>query len=155
MNTEKSTDSLPQINTVWIGLPEFEYLCFNLTRQLFGKYEPIPDFTTRYPGVLESCLDAPRQTFGGKLLYRTLISQAAILFYLLVKDHPFQNGNKRIAFTTLLVFLALNKKWLKTKSYNLYILAMRVADSKPPEKDAILKYLQSFIRRNIVPAPSG
>lgn len=153
MNTEKSTNSLPQSKTVWVELPEFEFLCFNLARRLFGKYEPIPDFVTRYPGSLESCLEAPRQTFGGKLLYRTLISQSAILFYLLVKNHPFQNGNKRIAFTTLLVFLALNRKWLKTASYKLYILAMKVAYSKPPEKDAILKHLQLFIRRSIVTTP--
>lgn len=153
MNTEKPIGSSPQSKTVWIELPEFEFLCFKLARELFGKYEPIPDFITRYPGVLESCLETPRQTFGNKSLYPTLISQAAILFYLLVKNHPFQNGNKRIALTALLVFLALNRKWLKTTSYKLYIFAVRVADSKPPEKNAILKYLQAFIRRNIVPTP--
>ena len=153
MNTEKPIGSLPQSNAIWIELPEFELLCFKLARELFSKYEPIPDFVTRYPGILESCLEAPRQTFENKLLYPTLISQAAILFYLLVKNHPFQNGNKRVALTALLVFLALNRKWLKTTSYKLYIFAMKVADSKPSEKDAILKFLQAFIRRNIVPTP--
>jgi len=48
-----------------------------------------------------------------KLLYHGLIGKAAILFYLLIKNHPFKNGNKRIAITTVLVFLSINKKWLK------------------------------------------
>ena len=94
MTTEKSTNASLRNNTVWVELPEFELLCFNLARELLGKYEPIPDFVTRFPGVLESCLGTPKQTFGDKLLYPILIDQASIFFYLLVKNHPFQNGNE-------------------------------------------------------------
>jgi death-on-curing protein len=49
----------------------------------------------------------------GKRLYPTLVATAAILFYLMIKNHPFQNGNKRIAITTLLTFLYNNNKWLR------------------------------------------
>lgn len=150
MSTEKPTGSSRQSKTVWIDLPEFEFLCFNLARQLYGRFEPIPDFVTRYIGVLESCIKTPQQTFGSKLLYPTLLDQAAILFYLLIKNHPFQNGNKRIALTTLLVFLALNKKWLSVESRSLYLIAIAVANSKPVEKDMILKKLKSFIEKNLV-----
>ncbi len=149
MSTEKPTDSSPRNKTVWILLPEFKDICFNLTREFLGQYEAIPDFVTRYPGILESCLEGPRQSFDGKLLYPTLIDQGAILFYLLVKNHPFQNGNKRIAFTTLLVFLALNSRWIDTESYILYKLAVKVAESKPPEKQKIIEEIHNFIKRNI------
>ncbi len=149
MSTEKPTDSLLQNKTIWIELPEFELLCFNLARELYGKYEPIPDFTTRYPGILESCLATPQQIFNGKFLYPTLVDQATILFYLLVKNHPFQNGNKRIALTALLVFLALNGKWLRVQDYNLYLLALEVANSKPTEKITVLRKIQSFIKENL------
>jgi len=38
----------------------------------------------------------PFQKFSGKDLYPGLLSKAAMLFYLLIKDHPFQNGNKEL-----------------------------------------------------------
>lgn len=153
MSTEKSTNASPLNKTVWIQLPEFKFLCFNLARELLGKFEPIPDFETRFPGKLESCLETPKQEFGGILLYPSLIDQAAILFYLLVKNHPFENGNKRIALTTLFVFLALNKKWLKVTSRDLYNLAVAVASSKSGEKEKILKFIRNLIKRNIVSLP--
>ena len=52
------------------------------------------------------------QSFSGKDLYPTLATKASILFYLMIKNHPFQNGNKRIAITTLLTFLYENGKWI-------------------------------------------
>ncbi|MCX6785530.1 MAG: Fic family protein [Candidatus Komeilibacteria bacterium] len=54
-------------------------------------------------------MEQPYQTFGGKQLYPGLIKKSAILFYLMIKNHPFQNGNKRIAMTTLFYFLYKNK----------------------------------------------
>ena len=153
MTTEKSTNASLRNNTVWIELPEFELLCFNLARELLGKFEPIPDFVTRFPGVLESCLETPKQTFGDMLLYPTLTDQASIFFYLLVKNHPFQNGNKRIALTTLFVFLALNKKWLKVTDLDLYNLAVEVANSKPKEKTKVLKFVRNILKENLIQFP--
>ncbi|HUC87188.1 MAG TPA: type II toxin-antitoxin system death-on-curing family toxin [Candidatus Saccharimonadales bacterium] len=74
--------------------------------------EPLPPFNTRYPDRLEGSLIAPFQEFEGHSPYPELEDKAAILFYLMIKDHPFKNGNKRIAVTTLLVFLAENGKWI-------------------------------------------
>lgn len=145
MNIRKPTGDSQQNNTIWLELVDFRLLCFDLTRELLGQFEPIPDFITRNPGILESCLEVPRQTYNGKFLYPTLVYQAAILFYLLIKNHPFQNGNKRVALTSLLVFLALNKKWLKTSSLELYELAIHVAASKSSEKDTTLNNIRMFI----------
>src|SRR3989337_945022 len=112
-----------------VTLKEAEYIAFKLAREKLSFDEPIPDFSTRFPNVLESCLATPFQAFSGKSLYPTLVSRAAILFYLLIKNHPFQNGNKRVAMTTLFVFLYRNGKWLKVDTQELYNFTVWVAQS--------------------------
>ena len=128
-----------------LTLTEVEYVAFRLARELMAWNEPIPDFGSRFPHVLESCLKLPFQTFSRRNLYRGLVKKASILFYLLIKNHPFQNGNKRIAVTTLLVFLEKNGKWLELDSTELYSFAKRIAASNPKQKDAVLLSIQKFI----------
>ncbi len=129
-----------------ITLRETEYLAFQLAKQYFEFYEPIPDFKTRFPHLLESCLAVPFQRFNKRDLYPGLISKAAILFYLLIKNYPFQNGNKRIALTTLLVFLYKNNKWLKTDSQELYNFAVWVASSPAELKQKVIESIEFFIK---------
>ena len=62
----------------------------------------------RDEGLLDSALAAPFQSFEGHIPYPSLQQKAARLGYGLVKDHPFVDGNKRIAAHAMLVFLALN-----------------------------------------------
>lgn len=112
--------------------------------------EPIPDFVTRYPNVLESCLSQPFQTFNKKQLYVGIHKQAAILFYLLIKNHPFQNGNKRIAVTSLLIFLSRNKRWLKVDNQELYQFAVWVAESPSPLKKHAVEAIQTFLKLHII-----
>lgn len=112
--------------------------------------EPIPDFGSRYPRILESCLATPFQRFGGKDLYKGLTKKAAILFYLMIKNHPFQNGNKRIALTTLLYFLYKNNKWLKIDNREFYNFAKWVAESNPKVKDATVAAAEKFIKTYMV-----
>ena len=112
--------------------------------------EPIPDFETRYPGILESCVATPFQTFSKKELYPGLIPKAAILFYLMVKNHPFKNGNKRIAVVTLLTFLYKNKKWLSVDAKSLYDFAKWVAASNPQVRTEVTQAIEKFIVSNIV-----
>jgi len=112
--------------------------------------EPIPAFSTRFPNILESCLATPLQGFSGKVLYRGLISKAAILFYLMVKNHPFQNGNKRIAMTALFVLLYKNNKWLKVDNQELYNFATWVAASPARLKDETVKAVEKFIKTCLI-----
>lgn len=133
-----------------LTVKEVEYIAFRLAQELFSFNEPIPDFSTRFPNVLESCLATPFQTFTGKSPYHGLIDKAAILFYVLIKNHPFQNGNKRIAITTLLVFLHKNKKWLKADTQELYNFTMWIAQSPPKFKEETLKATQRFINEHLV-----
>lgn len=59
-------------------------------------------------GKLEASTAAPMQTFSGAELYPDLWNKAAILFFLLIKNHPFLDGNKRTALYVLLRFLEIN-----------------------------------------------
>lgn len=133
-----------------LNVKEVEYLAFRLAKELLSFNEPIPDFSTRFPNILESCLAAPFQCFSGKSLYPGLIEKAAILFYLMIKNHPFQNGNKRIAMTALFVFLHKNKKWLKADTQELYNFTMWITQSPPRFKEESLKAIQKFLREHIV-----
>lgn len=134
-----------------ITLHEVEYIIFTLARQALSFNEPIPDFNTRFPNVLESCLSIPLQTFDNKDLYPTFIEKTSILFYLMIKNHPFQNGNKRIAMVTLLYALYKNKKWLKADTQVLYNFAVWVAGSPPMAKEETISYIAKFIKEYVVP----
>lgn len=129
-----------------LTITEIEYVAHSLAKELMTWNEPIPDFGTRFPNILESCLVVPFQKFGGKSAHKSFLEKAAILFYLMIKNHPFQNGNKRIAVATLLYFLYKNKKWLKLDNQELYNFAVWVAESNPKVKDATVSAIQKFIK---------
>ena len=132
-----------------ISIADVKFIAFRLAKEYMTFNEPIPDFTTRFPNILESCLVVPFQTFEKKFLYKGFIEKTAILFYLMIKNHPFQNGNKRIAITTLFVFLHSNKKWLKVDNKELYNFAVWVALSNSKLKDetvqAIIRFLNTYL----------
>ena len=126
-------------------LLEIEYVAHRLAQTLMGYGEPIPPFSTRYPDKLESCLKTPFQTFHKKSLYQTFEMKAAVLFYLMIKNHPFQNGNKRVAVVTLLFFLHENGRRLSVDNVSLYEFAREVAGSDPREKDSIIAHIRDFV----------
>lgn len=135
---------------VIITVKEVEYVAFRLAQEMLSFNEPIPDFSTRFPNILESCLATPFQTFAGKSLYPTLISKVSMLFYLMIKNHPFQNGNKRIAMTTLLVFLYKNKKWIRVDTQELYNFTVWIAQSPPKVRKETVKAIEKFLGTCIV-----
>jgi death-on-curing family protein len=129
-----------------ITIAEVEYTAHYLAKKSMEWNEPIPDFSTRFPNVLESCLITPFSSFGGKSAYQGIIGKAAMLFYLMVKNHPFQNGNKRIAMTTLMYFLHKHEKWLKVDNQELYNFAKWVAESNPKLKEQTVAAAVKFIK---------
>ena len=133
-----------------LSIAEVEYVAFSLAKEFMEWDEPIPAFDSRFPNTLESCLTVPFQKFGGKNLYKGLTEKGAILFYLMVKNHPFYNGNKRIAMTTLFYFLHKNKKSLKVNNQELYNFAKWVAESHSKFKDETVKAIEKFIKAYIV-----
>jgi len=132
-----------------ISVEEVRFIV-GITRAILPYDEPIPAFDTRLPNILESSLAIPFQEVGGHSPYRGTIPKASILFYLLIKNHPFRNGNKRIAVMVLLVFLGRHtKKWIKVDLQELYDFTIWVAESNPKNKNFVLMGIESFIRRHL------
>ncbi len=91
------------------------------------------------------------QTFGGKELYPSIENKASHLLYLIIKDHSFSDGNKRIGSFLFVYFLDKNNYLYKKsgeKKINdnaLTALALLVAESKPDEKDVMIKIIMNLI----------
>ena len=132
-----------------ISVFEIELIAFRMAKELLQWDEPIPDFEKRYPNILESCLSVPFQTYNKRSLYKGLIAQSSVLFYLMIKNHPFENGNKRTAITTLFTFLFANKKWLIADIQELYNFTVWIAQSPAPFKDEAVKAIEKFFKRYI------
>ncbi len=133
-----------------LSIKEVEYIAFRLAKELLSFKEPIPDFSSRFPNILESCLVVPFQTFHKKDAYRGLVAKASILFYLMIKNHPFQNGNKRIAMTTLFTFFHKNQKWIKVDNQELYNFAVWVAQSPAKLKNEVVQGVEKFLKEHLV-----
>jgi len=131
-----------------ISVYEVEHICHNLAKKFLEWNEPIPEFRTRSSGTLESCLMTPFATYGKKYLYRGLWEKSAILFYLMIKNHPFENGNKRIALVTLVHFLYKNNYKLEMDPDQLYKLSKDIAGSNPKVKQEYLKLITKEIKIN-------
>lgn len=129
-----------------LSVKEIEYIAFRLARESMTYDEPIPGFNTRFPNILESCIAVPFQKFEKKSLYKGFIEKASILFYLMIKNHPFQNGNKRIAMTTLLYFFFKNEKWISADPKELYNFAVWVAQSPPKLKKEVVQGIIHFLK---------
>jgi death-on-curing family protein len=94
---------------------------------------------------LSSIIDTINQTFDTKDLYGSIEEKAANLLYLIIKDHPFLDGNKRIASILFIYFLKQNE-YLYDKSgkekfneNSIVTLSLLVANSNPREKDVMVK----------------
>jgi len=132
-----------------VTVKEVENITFKMAQELLLFNEPIPDFSRRSPNILESCLATPFQTFGGKFLYPRFLTRVSILFYLMIKNHPFENGNKRIAVTTLFTFLFANNKWLIADIQELYNFTVWIAQSPSQFKDESVKAIEKFLKSHL------
>ena len=143
------------MNKQILTIQQVQYIAHELASKYMKWDEPIPDFSTRFTNILESCLLVPFQTFDGKYIYKGLVGKASILFYLMIKNHPFQNGNKRLAVTTLLVFLANNDKWLEVGNQEFYNFAVWIAQSPPSFKDQVVNAINKFIKDHLADLPGA
>ena len=94
------------------------------------------------------------QTFGGQDLYPSVEEKAAMLLYLVTKNHSFSDGNKRIAVTLFLWFMAgngilYNPDGSKRIADNtLVALTLMIAESRTEEKDIMVKVVVNLINKN-------
>lgn len=133
-----------------LTIEQVEYLAHGLAVNLMDYGEPLPPFSTRSPGKLESCIEQPFQTFDGSDLYPSLAAKAAALFYFITKNHAFENGNKRMAVATTLAFLFINDKWLRIDPEKLYELALITAKSDRKATDEMIQKLSIIFEEIII-----
>ena len=99
---------------------------------------------------LESIIGNIYQSFAGKEIYKSVEEKGANFLYLIVKNHVFADGNKRIAATLFIYFLnfygILYKNGEQTIDNNtLAALTLLIAESNPKEKDVIIDLVMNFL----------
>ncbi|OGY96912.1 MAG: hypothetical protein A2122_01430 [Candidatus Liptonbacteria bacterium GWB1_49_6] len=144
----------------YIDFEIMKEMCHPIAVALFDSdKEPMPKFSDHERALLESALNNPRQGFGGADMYSTFTKKVAVLYYGIIKNHAFKNGNKRTATATLLVFLFINNFWIdneeETEDY-LVTLAKRVADSKGSERRGeFLSEIELWLDTHMRPRKEG
>lgn len=118
-----------------------ESMRFGAESELFG---------TEKDDSFRGCIGNIYQTFGGQDVYPTLEEKAANLLYFLVKDHPFLDGNKRIAAALFLYFLDCNGVLFlggqkAIDDGTLVAVTIMTAESKPEEKEVMVALVMNFL----------
>jgi len=109
---------------------------------LFGQ-----ENSDKFKGILGSIY----QTFNRKELYPSLEEKAAHLLYFIIKDHPFVDGNKRIASFLFVYYLDKNNFLYhktgekKINDNTLTALTLLIAVSDPSEKDKLIKIITNLL----------
>ena len=102
----------------------------------------------------KSSISTIYQTFDGQELYPSVEEKAAMLLYLVTKNHSFSDGNKRIAALLFLWFLEKNGILYKTdgtkliENNTLVALTLMIAESRTEEKDVMVKVVVNLINKN-------
>lgn len=99
---------------------------------------------------LESIIENIYQTFDNKDIYETIEEKASNFLYMIIKNHVFIDGNKRIAATLFIYFLQYykilykdNKKIIDNNT--LVALTLLIAESNPKEKNIIIDLIMNFL----------
>ena len=124
-----------------------------LVPKLLDYKEPIADVDQHTINVISSSIEQPFASYAGKYLYWYLYHRAAVLFYLLIKNHPLKNGNKRTAVVLTMVFLIFNDKMLNILPDRLYDLACIVAKSQASDKDIVIEKVSIIFKKSLIDLP--
>jgi len=122
----------------------------NALREMFGGSAL---FGNEKDDSFKSSIGQIYQTFGGKDLYPSVEEKAAMLLYLVTKNHSFSDGNKRIAATMFLWFLNNNGILYRADGSKriadntLVALTLMIAESKTEEKDVMVKVVVNLINQ--------
>lgn len=101
-NMKKRSKNLPTDDILYLDVTQ-AIVIHEQMMNIGGGREGIRDFT-----LIHSAVERPKATFAGKSLYPTIYFQAAAMIQSLIMNHPFNDGNKRTGFFTMLRFLNIN-----------------------------------------------
>ena len=122
-------------------------------RRLHDKFGGSQWFGNEKDDSFKSSIGQIYQTFGGEELYPSVEEKAAMLLYLVTKNHSFSDGNKRIAATLFLWFLNNNGILYRTDGTKrladntLVALTLMIAESRTEEKDVMVKVVVNLINQ--------
>jgi prophage maintenance system killer protein len=118
-----------------------------LRNELIAKAEATDIFGRERGEALSGIIGAVQQTFGGQDVYPSVEEKAANLLYLVIKDHPFTDGNKRIGSFLFLLFLRKNGLLEKSRFDNksLVALTLLTAASDPAQKDLLIRLIVNLL----------
>jgi prophage maintenance system killer protein len=123
-------------------------------RSLKERFGESPLFGNEKDESFKSSIGQIYQTFDGVELYPSTEEKAAMLLYLVTKNHSFSDGNKRIAATLFLWFLNNNRILYRQDGSKriadntLVALTLMIAESRPEEKDVMVKVVVNLINKN-------
>lgn len=115
-------------------------------QMLIDLYGGMPGL--RDDGLLRSALAQPEATFDGTYLHGELEEMAAAYAVHLARNHPFVDGNKRVALAAMLIFLELNGRPLHVEREELYAVMMAVAEGRLSKRGLV-----SWLRDRLPPQP--
>jgi death on curing protein len=107
-------------------------------QQLIERYGGAPG--VRDVGALESALHRPQTGY-----YDTLIHEAAALLESLVQNHPFVDGNKRVAFAVVDVFLRINGFTITASSAAIYNRMIKLLEAGTFDMEHLVPWLQELV----------
>lgn len=122
-----------------------------LKKELITKGEAGDLFGQERGGSFAGIIKGLYQTFGGKELYPTIEDKTSHILYLIIKDHPFSDGNKRSGAFLFVYFLDKSNYLYrqngekKISDNALTALALLVAESDPKEKETMIKIIKNLI----------
>ncbi len=113
--------------------------------ELIKKGEASELFGRERDDALKGILGNIVQTWGGSALYDSNIERAAHLLYFIIKDHPFNDGNKRIACLLFLMYLTKAKIMANIDNNSLIALALLVAESESSQKEIMVQLIINLL----------
>jgi death-on-curing protein len=121
----------------FLTLSEVLVILENQIRNYGGVY------SVRDLALLSSALYMPQSSFGGEYLHKTLPAMAAAYAFHICQNHPFIDGNKRVALTSSLVFLDINGFTFNCKDAVLYDKIMEVAKGET-KKEELIEFYEKY-----------
>jgi len=130
------------------GVLDFERAVAAITefkRELTARNEATALFGNARGDALESILGSIEQTMFGESLYHSREEKAANLLYLVIKDHPFSDGNKRIGSFLFMLYLQQEGMAQRLDPRALTALALLIAESAPTSKDLMVRLIMNLL----------
>lgn len=134
-----------------LDLPDVLSAIAQLKQTLIQKGEATELFGQLRGDGIASAIATIEQGFGDEVFYPNIANRAAHLFYFVIKNHPLADGNKRTGSFLFLWYLRINQHLLAKpvesliNDNTLVALALLLAESKPEQKELIIRLVEHFI----------